>query len=295
MMPGRWNRAFLLSLGEAMRSDMAKVICERPRTGGDGGKSKPPKGTQKRTQQAWKDDGEGFRKQESTARRRVYGYDAKEFGELLGPLRGFLLSRVGHKWDDVYSEVCQHINRDNIVQKHILTHLFDYIALNVRVEKGKVYYNEPQRYYRDKFPYEEISEETYRHPVTGIITKYKKKQKKYRRQTWRPDPGTYIYESKDKCYVKDASGIWWGCELRAFGEAKLVKHYYLDGKSFWWNTEQDEQFDVLLKKEVSRGSHILYKKYATADYYCWRKQQVNKRKIRQLEKLFELDRKKKSA
>jgi len=52
------------------------------------------------------------------------GRGSKRLSENLAPLRRFLERRVGERWDNVYSEICAHVRRDNAVQKHILDHLW---------------------------------------------------------------------------------------------------------------------------------------------------------------------------
>jgi len=63
----------------------------------------------------------------------------KHFNEHLGPLRKFVESNVGRPWDKVYSEICKHVDRGNVVQKHILTHLFEYVAVDVEMIDGEPY------------------------------------------------------------------------------------------------------------------------------------------------------------
>ena len=108
-----------------MRADMGKVLVERPRIDRWAGDSRPDKGYRKRLQKCL-DAGdspprvEGIKEQHRRHR--------KFFNEHLGPLRKFLDANVGRPWDKIYSEICAHINRGNVVQKHILTHLFDYVV-----------------------------------------------------------------------------------------------------------------------------------------------------------------------
>ena len=52
---------------------------------------------------------------------RVWG--SKRLAENLAPLRRFLMSRAGMRWDDVYSEICARIQGRNTVQQHVLVHL----------------------------------------------------------------------------------------------------------------------------------------------------------------------------
>lgn len=115
-----------------MRADMAKVLVERPRPGSREG-SRPSKSYKKRCRKAMAHpDG-------APARERMkdrYGW-TRPFNEHLGPLRRYIESQVGRPWDKVYAEICSHIDRGNVVQKHILTHLFEYVVTNVVLIDGE--------------------------------------------------------------------------------------------------------------------------------------------------------------
>src|SRR5690242_5662034 len=100
-----------------MRADMGKVLVERPRLGGWRGASRPGKGYVKRLKKSL-DAGDSPPAREGIKSR--YGHNTKFFNEHLGPLRRFLNSNVGRPWDKVYSEICKHVDRGNVVQKHIL-------------------------------------------------------------------------------------------------------------------------------------------------------------------------------
>lgn len=49
---------------------------------------------------------------------KVNGY-GKEFSDLLGPLRRFLLSRVGQPWDKVWSEICQVLKGNGVQAQNL--------------------------------------------------------------------------------------------------------------------------------------------------------------------------------
>jgi hypothetical protein len=53
--------------------------------------------------------------------RTVYGWDRKEFSDLLGPLKRFLHSCIGRKWDDVWSDICANLST-NTVDQHLRGH-----------------------------------------------------------------------------------------------------------------------------------------------------------------------------
>ena len=108
-----------------MRADMGKVLVERPRPGSRDG-SRPRKGYRKLLRKELADDSPRTREGMLT---RTGG--TRSFNEHLAPLRRFLDSNVGRPWNNVYAEICSHVDRGNVVQKHILTHLFDYVVTNV--------------------------------------------------------------------------------------------------------------------------------------------------------------------
>jgi hypothetical protein len=111
-----------------MRPDMAKVIVERPRVGSRAGSKR--KGYDREQRRAgW----EGRAGREGMRRRSGHG---KHFNEHLGPLRRFLLSRVGHPWDKVFSEICAHINRNSAVQDHVRDHVVQLVVTHVVLIDG---------------------------------------------------------------------------------------------------------------------------------------------------------------
>src|SRR5262249_24088639 len=102
---------------------------ERPRLGRTG--SNKAKGSRKRLQQGWP---ENLPRHEGI-KRHCQGR-TKHFNEHLGPLRRFLMSNVGRPWDKVFSEISAHINVNSVVQAHIRTHLFQYVAVHVILIDG---------------------------------------------------------------------------------------------------------------------------------------------------------------
>lgn len=115
-----------------MRSDMAKVLVERPRyASGAPSRKKGYRRSQQRTPQ------DELPKNESMLG-RWHGM-GKSLNEHLGPLRRFLRSRVGRPWNVVHQELCEHVSFENSVQKHILTHVFDFVARNVESIDGRLH------------------------------------------------------------------------------------------------------------------------------------------------------------
>src|SRR4051812_15053885 len=113
-----------------MREDMAKVIVERPRHGGG---VKYPRGSfygRKRLAM------EEWAQRESVGRPWAGRRGEKHLNENLAPLRRFLRSSLGRPWDNVYSEICQRINRNSAVQLHIWQHLVAYVCTDPLTVSG---------------------------------------------------------------------------------------------------------------------------------------------------------------
>lgn len=116
-----------------MRSDMSKVVIERPRFG----HSDPSKKTKLRI----KRHKIGDEYEDSPSRLPASkGRGTKNFTDVLGPLKKFLQSNVGQPWDKVYSELCEHLDRRKTTGRHVFQHLEDYIETNCFIgEDGEVY------------------------------------------------------------------------------------------------------------------------------------------------------------
>lgn len=112
-----------------MRADMAKVIVEQPRWGSSLASKKP--GYRRSLQRC--DVADLPRKEPLAGRWRGM---QRAFGDHLSPLRRFLHSQVGRPWNKVHQDLCEHVSFDNAVQKHVLTHVFDYVILHVTLLDG---------------------------------------------------------------------------------------------------------------------------------------------------------------
>jgi hypothetical protein len=114
-----------------MRKDMAKVIVERPRIGSRAPSRK--KGYRKYVQKTGVDN--------LPVREPMLGRwhgRGRWLNEHLGPMERFLRSRVGRPWNKVHQELCEHVSFDNSVQKHVLTHIFDFVQRHVELRGSQV-------------------------------------------------------------------------------------------------------------------------------------------------------------
>lgn len=114
-----------------MRSDIAKVVVERPRVGGGGapGKHHTRAIDWKRTLEEGREE-ESFTR-ETIRRKWKEGYSGKTSSDFLSPIRGFLQKSIGRRWDDVYSEVSKFLKPTSVMQRHVLEHLRDYVRMDI--------------------------------------------------------------------------------------------------------------------------------------------------------------------
>jgi hypothetical protein len=125
-----------------MRDDMFKVIVERPRRGVGYYRTLP---NEYRAAKRFKLDDEFNVDDEYCAKKlpmraHSLGWERKSFNENLQPLRRFLAKQVGRRWDDVYSEICEHLDASSTVKQHVRDHLTDYVTVKTyRTEDGQLW------------------------------------------------------------------------------------------------------------------------------------------------------------
>lgn len=131
-----------------MRKDLNKVLCERERHRskskfGDSRNQKEVTGKHRLGTEAWPFPGEStspYPKKVGVSRplkekKKVWG---KDLNENLNALWGFLRKSVGKNWDQVYSEICQTFDKRKVVNQHILTHLFEAVEVQTRLQGNDV-------------------------------------------------------------------------------------------------------------------------------------------------------------
>jgi hypothetical protein len=101
-----------------MRSDMPKVIVERPRViHFGGGKNRPLR------------ELEDYPRHEGMRRRHQH-YGSKILTDHIKPLRRYLDKQVGRPWCKVYSEICAIMRFGNALHDHLRKHARDYVAVD---------------------------------------------------------------------------------------------------------------------------------------------------------------------
>lgn len=120
-----------------MRSDMAKVIVERPRHGSRSPSQK--KGYRKYIQGTAVEDLPRCEPLPGRWKGRQ-----KWLNEHLGPMRRFLRSNVGRPWNCVHKDLCEHVSFDNAVQGHVLAHIHEYVSTHVEVHDSSTVYSQSE-------------------------------------------------------------------------------------------------------------------------------------------------------
>lgn len=221
----------------AIRKDMKKVIIERPRVGG-GFFRKPPKPNSLKLVD---DDCSPTRE----SMRKGIGYDGKEQTDVLGPLKRFLTKNVGRRWDDVWSEVCEHTQ--DFMGDHLRRHVSLYVEVNVHEEDGKLVNDRgiPVGIWRDEFYVD----------LDGILRKVNE-YRRYRHK--KPEQNVFHMDGKD--FYKH-EGIWYrvkfGTPLVRWFNYKKIGFFPTEdvfGKSAYFNEDgaildQNRKAKVCIFKE----------------------------------------------
>lgn len=188
------------------------------------------------------------------ARHSQYGWDAKEFSDLLGPLRKYLRKQVGRPWDKIYSEMNQSLDKRTVAGLHIWDHVLLEVETHTYLgEDGKTVYPCPKWMdERNSMPAAGL----YVHPRTGLLC-YKPTYYEQARATYRArkaaQPVTAI-KVNDTHRLEQIAGIWYACE---YGKAQR----YVPPVVLHKGTQHErvlreghfEEYDVLrVKRQLSR-------------------------------------------
>lgn len=237
-----------------MRSDMTKVLVERPR---HGARLKDPSGYKRDIARA----GENPPNKESMRKKWKKGYAGKDFSDLIGPIRRYLHSQVGRPWDKVWSDICQ--SDKSKLSHHFRRHFMDFVELHVIVEDKKIYFKD------DRWGRSELrGEDLYVHPVSGLLCKYARKKEVYKHK-----PQFEIKWTGELIACVKVEDVWYECQ---FLEASSEYIKRTAGVHEWW---QERTFNDILLKDKWASPNQLYKAYGKS-VCCVSKRQMNSKEIK---------------
>ncbi len=161
------NSYVVLMYSRPMRPDMAKVVTERPRRG-HGAKSLKTARRLSRDEitTALHDDDDFGPAKAPVARRRQFGYDCKEFSDLLGPIKGYLRKQIGRPWNKVWSELSATLDK----RSNAGSHIFDHIRQEIEIDP--IVYGK-RAYTKGRFSYFHEIDGLYVDPRTGLVREQK--------------------------------------------------------------------------------------------------------------------------
>jgi hypothetical protein len=125
-----------------MRNDMDKMIVERERYGSRFRGEDSSRYERRKSRQSLAIEGDEYDLFKPTRGIKAHTddrWERKDLNENLNPLKKLLRANVGRPWSKVYSEICEHIRLDSVVQRHILEHLDHMVEKNIRIIDGKPY------------------------------------------------------------------------------------------------------------------------------------------------------------
>jgi len=189
----------------SMRSDMKKVVVERPR-----GQSYVP--NRKFGARLRYIPGHDYEEQPKrvgiSASYRDYGYSAKWLTDVLGPLKRFLNKNVGRPWNDVYSEMCASLDKRKATGKHIFDHAMDMVETNCFMgSNGKLCYLGWGGEEREV-------DDLYVHPQTGLLCRALPPNKReLKRRRLLAEEVTWLNINDETGYRKH-EGIWYLVRLK---------------------------------------------------------------------------------
>ena len=100
------------------------------------------------------------------ARRRQYGYEAKELSDLINPLKRYLRSCVGRPWNKVHSELSRKLDRRSVSGSHIWDHVMCEIETDCYIGDDGLAYTNVRKYMSLA---ERPIDGLFVHPKTGLI------------------------------------------------------------------------------------------------------------------------------
>jgi hypothetical protein len=183
---------------KCMRDDMRFVVVERPRQGHKNKICLRNRGKQIPLEE--------LPKFEPIGQLYCSRYKTKSLSDLIGPLRRFLFSKIGQRWNDVKSEMSAVLKKDSVMKIHVWSHIDSHVEENseeingIRVKKS--------RWFSKGVPLDrqELSNESLYVDDDGILRLYKSKRK--------PEPPKKKDRIVlDKVVLQEIDGVWYKADL----------------------------------------------------------------------------------
>jgi hypothetical protein len=248
-----------------MRSDMARVIVERPRVGG----------VKLRREKIPRDDELALSNVGVRRHARIRG-GWKGLNENLAPLRRYLERQVGRPWDEVWSEICANLKPTSTVQQHVRDHVPDFVAIKTSLRDGTIWVH-------DRFSprlLKETHTRLYVDPATGVLRRNERNAAW--RKTWRQ-----AQKAREAAICARMRVVSRTKQLHLFGECwwevTLAGGY---PASLRLNPHLPHAWQVVVEPDVVRRAALSQlpreELYGRAGVYAVAKRQLSKKEMRDL-------------
>ena len=250
-----------------MRRDMSKVVTEAPRRGHEN----PSRKWGRRLGKHEYDLDDHGPSRAPIARHHQYGWEAKEFSDVIGPLRRYLRKQVGRPWNKVWSEITSTLDSRSLTGRHIFTHVWQEVARDVSIgADGRIYEVQP-------WAGERLVDGLFVHPNTGLLAFT-------RQRGWRYKGGPFVK-------AREA--------VRTFGlpseTAADIRRYRIDGERVWehrdegWFIHTYRWVPEALIETIIRSDGRGIRRYKPAHFARVSTKQASRKEIRAAATLLEAD------
>lgn len=239
-----------------MRSDMAKVVTERPR--------RPSwlKYNFEGRRYRWKNDlSEDAPTWEGTGKGRKAAGEYKSFDDHIRPLYRYLDSKIGCRWDDVYGEIAEYLPGNTMAGHHIREqHVKQMVSLHPQYNDGK--YGSYVRAYgeapRDKpigWKFVEFHYGEFYVDLDGILRRAPKKK-------YKAPPKEVTKKTVDDHVYEKIGGIWYEVVYQTYTRTVIDgwNSYLLgrknDGREAPPIVYKTEEYQVLVSKKQLNGKEL---------------------------------------
>jgi hypothetical protein len=256
-----------------MRSDMFKVIVERPRLRRAGALD------------AYKGSARIFRNDEDSPAHlgMQRGYSRhKWLNENLSPLKRWLHKQVSRHWDHVYAELAGNIDKRNPVQAHIFAHIDQFVERRLEERDGELVIVGRHAHDQRSTLAHRWAADLYVHPRTGLLLENRAKQIALRKAATAQHaaPVTRHHLSRDVQWEL-INGVWFEVRLMplsaALAEQSSAASKGADGVT--------RAYDHVLKREVGyRDATLLLQTHGHGNVVATAKRQLSTKELRRLKK-----------
>jgi len=252
-----------------MRSDMPKVIVERPRRGGSGERL--------RRNTTAREDDVALSKVGMKRDAQLRG-GFKSLNENLAPLKRYLDAQVDRPWAKVWSEICENLKPSNTVQQHVRDHIPDFVAIKTSLRDGEIWVHERWAPVRLKDSHTRLFVD----PQSGLLRRNKHWRSWRAARDARAAAQVKVLEARmrvvsEKVQLHLVADCWWEVTLHTVPTVAQTVETPLGARRMTFEKPVE---DVLLRKRGTADARLAM--YGRPRVYAAAKRQLTTKEIRAL-------------